>query len=60
MPTVFAVVGEHRDDPDHLLVLGEDGAYYDYAVPTGQTIPAEPDPSWMTDPAALEIADEMG
>jgi len=29
---VFAVVGQHRDDPSRLLLLGEDGRYYAYAA----------------------------
>ena len=49
MPNIFAVVGEHREKSDHLLVLGEDGSYYDYALVTGQTLPVEPDQSWKTD-----------
>ncbi len=46
---VFAVVGEHRDDPSRLLVLGDDGQYYDYALTTGHAAPVEPDQSWRTD-----------
>ena len=53
MPNIFAVVGEHREKSDHLLVLGEDGSYYDYALITGQTLPVEPDQSWKTDERCL-------
>ena len=60
MTNVFAVVGEHRDDPDHLLVLGDDGSYYDYAVTTGQTAPVEPDQTWTTDFSELEIEAALG
>jgi hypothetical protein len=49
MTNVFAVVGEHRDDPDHLLVLGDDGSYYDYTLTTGQAEPTEPGADWSTD-----------
>ncbi len=55
MPNIFAVVGEHREKPDHLLVLGEDGGYYDYVLATGQTLPVEPDQSWATDTTAPEL-----
>lgn len=51
MTNVFAVVGERRDDPDHLLVLGDDGAYYDYTLTTGQAEPTEPGDAWNTDEA---------
>ncbi len=60
MPTtVFAVVGEHRDDPDHLLVLGADGQHYDLHLPDGVTLPVDPDEEWRLDPSPLEM-DEIG
>ncbi len=50
MTNIFAVVGEHRDDPDRLLVIGEDGNAYDYKVPTGQFMPTEPqEEDWHVD-----------
>lgn len=58
MTLVFAVVGEHREDPDRLLVLGEDGHHYDYRLPTGQALPTEPDEAWEVDPSAVEAAVE--
>lgn len=60
MTNVFAVVGEHRDDPDHLLVLGDDGSYYDYAVTTGQAALVEPDQTWTTDFSVPEIEATLG
>ena len=59
MTNVFAVVGEHRDDPDHLLLLGTDGQLYDHLLPDGPTVPVEPDHRWALDdalPATEEIA----
>jgi hypothetical protein len=50
VPTVFAVVGEKRDDPDRLLVLGEDGRHYQYQLPVGTTTPVVPDDGWVIDP----------
>jgi len=50
MTNIFAVVGEHRRDPDRLLVIGQDGNTYDYRVPTGQFVPAEPrEDDWEVD-----------
>ena len=57
--TVFAVVGEHRDDPNHLLLLGADGQHYDFSLPDGPTVPVEPDERWAVDegvPSAEELA----
>jgi hypothetical protein len=57
--TIFTVVGEHSEDPDHLLLLGSDGVHYDYALPDGPTTPIEPDEAWAVDenpPPAEEVA----
>jgi len=55
MPNILAAVGEHRHDPDHLLLLGEDGLYYDLRLTDGATLPLPPtqDPGdeWLLDPA---------
>ena len=59
MTNVFAVVGEHRDNPDHLLVLGDDGSYYDYTVTTGHTALTEPDLSWNTDADGPELEEAI-
>ena len=51
MDRVFTVVGEHCEDPNHLLVLGTDGQYYDHQLSDGRTVPVEPDERWVLDPA---------
>ena len=49
--TCFSVVGEHRADPDRLLLLGDDGRYYDLHLPDGSVVPAEPEAGeWTVDP----------
>lgn len=52
MINVFAVVGEHRDDPTRFLLLGADGQHYDQTLPDGTPTPIEPDDeTWAVDPA---------
>jgi hypothetical protein len=58
MPNIFAVVGESRDDPDRLLLIGDDGRHYEYELPTGATTPIVPDDAWLFDPNDA-IADEF-
>jgi hypothetical protein len=61
MPTVFSVIGEHRDDPNHLLMLGSDGQHYDYQLTDGTTMPTDPSAvpdTWVIDPQ-LPPLDEM-
>ena len=53
MTNVFAVVGEHRDEPSRLLLLGDDGNSYAYANAFGQPIVVEPTDEWSIDPDAL-------
>ena len=48
-PTDAAVIGERKDDPDQLLLLGENGAYYAYSIPTDSIAPIEPDESWAVE-----------
>ncbi len=45
-PNELAVVGEKKDDPEQLLLLGVDGHYYAYTLPDGDTEPVEPDENW--------------
>jgi hypothetical protein len=49
MPTVYSVIGEHRDNPDRLLALGSDGKHYALTLPSGATAPTEPGDEWAID-----------
>ena len=60
MTTVFAVVGEHHDDPDRLLLLGSDGQYYQFLLPDETTTPVIPDETWDFDPNAHFVEELMG
>lgn len=63
MTNVFAVVGEHRDEPTRLLLVGDDGRYYAYATnatnATNATSPTEVEPSdeWAIDDAPDALPD---
>lgn len=46
-PAVFAVVGEHRADPARLLLLGDDGHFYAYAIDDPVPIALEHTPEWI-------------
>lgn len=59
MTNVFAAIGQHRDDPDCLLLLGADGLHYGQVLPDGQPELVEPDETWDVDdevPGPDEIA----
>lgn len=47
----FSVVGEHRDGHGHLLLLGDDGRFYEYVMSQCEVSPTELDASWEIDPA---------
>jgi hypothetical protein len=49
MTNEFNVIGERKDDDLHLLVRGDDGQHYDYAVASEQVMPVEPDDRWKMD-----------
>ena len=60
MPSAFTLVGEHRDDPDRLLLLGEDGRYYGLRLPDGPALPVEPDDGgWAVDPDPPPTDEEL-
>ena len=45
-------VASTGDDPDRLLLLGDDGRYYAYHLPNGAALPTEPEEGeWAVDPA---------
>jgi hypothetical protein len=52
MTNVFAVVGEHRDEPTRLLLIGDDGRYYAYATDAPAPTEVEPSEEWAIDDAA--------
>ena len=56
--TVFAVVGQHRHDPERLLLRGDDGRYYAYAG-AGQPTAIEPAADWAIDPVPGGIRDAI-
>ena len=53
MPTIFAVIGERRDDPGQLLLLGANGQHDAYRLVDGRTTPVAPDATWALDRPAL-------
>ena len=57
MTNVFAIVGEHREEPGRFLLLGDDGQFYAYAADDGRTIEVEPTDEWELDANAETLAD---
>ena len=49
MTNVFAVIGEHREKPDRLLLLGADGHYYTYVTADGPPVEVDPTEEWELD-----------
>jgi hypothetical protein len=61
MPTVFAIVGQHEDDPDRLLLLGDDGQHYQLRLSDGITTPVAPaEEPWRLDPAPMPVDEIIG
>ena len=55
MTNIFVVVGEHRDNPVRLLLLGVDGRYYEQTLPAGRLAPADLADAWIVDPEATPV-----
>ena len=60
MADIYAVVGEHWEDPNRLLLLGDDGLDHDFALLDGTTAPVEPDEAWDADAALLPLEEVAG
>jgi hypothetical protein len=52
-PNELTVVGENKEDPSELLLLGADGNYYAYSLPADDIHPVEPDDHWNIEPISL-------
>ena len=60
MNTCYSVIGEHQADPDRLLLLGDDGLFYEFHLPDGPTLPTEPNASeWAVDSARPATDDPL-
>ncbi len=59
MPNEFSVVGEHRDNATHLLVMGIDGLYYGYFPEHEQFTPVDPDEDWLIHQGPGEVEPEF-
>ena len=61
MTNVFAAIGQHRDDPCLLLLLGSDGHRYAQAFPDGRPVAVAPgEDGWVVDervPKPDEVAE---
>lgn len=54
----FQVIGELKADPGHLLLMGDDGQWYDYDIASGEFTRIEPSDVWavdITDRVALRM-----
>ena len=52
--TIFSVIGEHRAEPDRLLLLGDDGRFYALTTATAQPTAVQPTDEWAIDPELVD------
>lgn len=53
-PSELIVVGERRDDPLCLLLLGADANFYAYSITDGSTEHVVPDQEWRIEESLVE------
>lgn len=53
-PNELAVVGENKDDPSQLLVMGTDGSYYAYSLSDEDARVVDPDDHWVVEPVSSQ------
>jgi hypothetical protein len=62
---VFSVIGEHRNEPERLLLLGDDGHYYAFSAGLAQPTEVKPSGEWtidtgFLDPQSVDLTDDNG
>jgi hypothetical protein len=57
LPVEYVVVGEHRCDPERLLLQGEDGRYYEFHMGSRELISVTPDDEWIIESILLPDLD---
>ncbi len=57
MASEYNVIGEHKTDEHHLLVVGDDGKYYDYSLTSERVQPVDIDHNWNVDETFLSDDD---
>lgn len=50
----FQVIGQLKSDPGHLLLMGDDGCWYDYDISAGSITPIDVTDSW-----AVDVSDQV-
>jgi hypothetical protein len=58
MATIFSVIGAHQEDPDRLILLGDDGQTYQLDLTQDATTPVEPSDDWLID-QTIPTVEEM-
>jgi hypothetical protein len=53
-PIELTVVGERRNNPARLLLLGTDNNYYEYSPDMGSPVFTVPDDEWVIETLAVE------
>ena len=52
--TLFSVVGEHRKEPQRLLLLGDDGHFYAFTANLTKPTMVKPSDEWRIDQQGAE------
>ena len=53
-PNELAVVGERKEDPSELLLMGSDGHFYAYTLPDGEPEEIVPNDEWQIETTSPE------
>jgi hypothetical protein len=56
----FQVIGELKDNPHNLLLMGDDGQYYAYDLVSGEILPLQADDSWAVDVSLSDALRVLG
>jgi hypothetical protein len=49
MTNQFSIIGQHRENPDQLLLLGDDGQHYATDISMSEPVPVKSDEDYLID-----------
>jgi hypothetical protein len=57
MTNQFSIIGQHRENPDQLLLIGDDGQRYATDISMSDPVPVESDEDYLIDEYVADFDD---
>ena len=58
MTNQFSIIGQHRDNPNQLLLIGDDGQRYSTDISMSEPVPVDSEDEYVVD-ASIDTFDDV-